>query len=102
MFELTQLVNDETAVRAAAYDRIRAAAHHGLAPVWEKVHVMERRLSTLGALRDTMLAVDPDRAPAFARHDAELRRRFDAIPQGPFGQRVVIQPIRVNLLRKAA
>lgn len=102
MFDLTQPVNDETAVRAAAYARIREAASHGLEQIWEKVHLMVRRLSTLDALRDQMLAVDPDRAPLFARHDAELRRRFDAIPLGPFNMRQVEQPIRVNLLRKVA
>jgi len=102
MFHLMQPVNDETEVRAAAYARVGEAPALGFEPVWEKVHLMVRRLSDLETLRDQMLAIDPGRAPLFEQHDAELRRRFEAIPLGPFNMRQVDQPIRVNLLRKAS
>jgi SAM-dependent methyltransferase len=99
-FELLRPVDDETAVRAAAYAAIGRAARHGLA------HEREVRFDTdvvhagFDGFRDRVVLADPGRAAAFAGMEDELRERFErAAERVPDGYRFV-QPMRVDLLRR--
>ena len=78
-FEVMRLVDDETAVRAAAYECLRAAADDGLFDhLREYRYDAPSRYASFAAFEEQILAVDPGRGPAFARHRETLRARFES------------------------
>ena len=98
-FELSQLVDDETEVRAAAYLALRAAVAKGVfREERETVYVNSVIAESFDAFVERMIRVDPERKPAIARHESELRERFRRLGSpGPKGI-IFDQPMRVNLL----
>lgn len=94
LFELTRVVEDETAVRAAAEDAL-ARAHGGAG--WRLIARREYsapvKYATFQAFRDELVKVDPTREAAVARqedwlralrrHRPGLRRRVLAGPADP-------------------
>jgi SAM-dependent methyltransferase len=101
MYELMRPVDDEGAVRAAAYDQIRAAPERGFEPLWEKRHLMSRRVPHYEGLREGSVRIDPARAPRFAALDTQLRADFERLATRlPEGGWELVQPVRANLLRR--
>ena len=100
-FELVKLVNDETEIRAHAYDVLKRAGDHGFDTEDEFTYIHPLRHKNFEHLRDKMVSVDADRAPLLDRHDAELRSSYDrlAVKTGDGDQ--FDQPIRVVILNKA-
>lgn len=102
-FELTRVVEDESAVRAHAYRVLQAGADHGLDLVDEVHYLRPVRLDGFDALRRLLLAADAGRRAALERHETELRRCFDAAPRHDDGTTELLAPTRANLLvRRAA
>jgi len=99
-FELVRPVDDETRVRAAAYDALRAAGE-GPALRWESelFYDAPSRYPDFDAFRDGMEAVDPDRATLFEAREEELRAAFERLGQRTAEGWEFGQPMRVNLLR---
>ena len=102
-FELLRPVDDETAVRAAARAAVARAPARGLV-----VHERELRFDApvlhagFDAFRDRVLLADATRAAAFAGLEHELRERFQRTAE-PHERGVRFrQPMRVDLLRRAA
>lgn len=103
MYELMRPIDDEGEVRAAAYAQIVDAPARGFTPLWEKQHLMSRRVPNYDALREGSIRIDPARAPRFAALDAQLRAGFEQratrLPEGGWE---LVQPIRTNLLQRKA
>jgi SAM-dependent methyltransferase len=101
-FELSQPVNDESAIRQKAYAAILEATAKGLDPVTETRYVADGKYASFEAWRENSIAIDPDRAPRFAAHETELRRRFESLGVRRDDGWHFPQPVRVNLLKKSA
>jgi SAM-dependent methyltransferase len=101
LFELTRVVEDETAVRAAADDAL-ARAHAGAA--WRLVTRREYsapvKYAGFQAFRDGLVKVDPAREAAVAAQEDWLRARFAAWAREADGAFWLDQPTRATLLRR--
>ena len=100
-WELTSLVEDERAVRAAAQESLAQASAAGLDRETTVEYDARLCLTGLEALRDRVVSVDPARADVFDARRAELAERFERLGtagQRP-GERCFRQPMRVDLLR---
>lgn len=99
-FSLTQRLEDETAVRAAAYAAIKAAPVHLWSHVREETYLAPLKFRDFDAFIQRMLAVNPARRTAVATYREKLQSDFmalgDAQPDGvSFGQ-----PCRAHLLQR--
>ena len=100
-FDLLKPIDDETEVRAAAYAEIGRATDYGFDQVSETRHLQPRKIPSFEALRDTVIAIDPTRAARFAAMESDLRAAFERLATKlPDGAYELIQPVRVNLLRR--
>lgn len=99
-FELVRPVDDETRVRAAAYEALRAAGEGpALRPEAELFYDAPSRYADFAAFRTGMEAVDPDRAAIFDAQEESLRAAFERLGESAAEGREFSQPMRVNLLR---
>lgn len=103
-FALSSLVEDEVEVRAAAQRALAEAGAAGLQRVRTVEYEVAIRLPDVAAFRRRTVSVDPERGPDFdARHDQIVSAfaRLGAAGERP-GERVFIQPMRADLLRRAS
>ncbi len=101
-FTRVQPNEDETVVRAKAYEAIRAAVAAGLlAEALELIYDAPYKIADFAAFKDAVIAVDEARRPRFEAKEAELRAAFEATAERRDGGYVLDQPSRLNLLRKA-
>jgi ubiquinone/menaquinone biosynthesis C-methylase UbiE len=100
-FELTRVVEDERAVRAAAQEALARASDAGLERETTLEYDVRLCLAGLGAVRDRLVSVDPARAPVFDARRAELAEAFERLgePGERPGERCFRQPMRADLLR---
>jgi ubiquinone/menaquinone biosynthesis C-methylase UbiE len=99
-FEATRSVNDETAVRTAAYHAIGSAIAGGLLPLREERYRSRRRISSFDEWREDQITRDDKRRAAFAAQPEIVRAQFEKHAQQEDGFFVFDQVRRVNLLRK--
>ncbi|MDP6786583.1 MAG: class I SAM-dependent methyltransferase [Rhodospirillales bacterium] len=99
-FDLLQPVDDETEVRASAYEAIKGAGAGGFAEEREVLYNRVMRFADFEAFRSLVLTIGPDRARHFAAIEDEMRRRFDHHGRDEEDGRAFDQPFRANLLRK--
>jgi SAM-dependent methyltransferase len=99
-FDLLQPVDDETEVRARAYEAIKGAGAQGFAEEREVLYTRVMRFADFEAFHSLVLTIGPDRAQHFATIKDEMRRRFDHHGRAEDGGRAFDQPFRANLLRK--
>ena len=100
-FDLLKPIDDETDVRAAAYTEIQRAGEYGFEPVFETRHLQPHKMPSFEALRDVVVAIDPSRKERVAAMEADLRANFEKLAtKQPDGSYELIQPVRVNLLRR--
>lgn len=100
-FELMRPVDDETDLRAAAYEQIMAAPALGFDLLWERRHFQPRRVASYDALKANSLSIDPGRAERFAAFDQQLRAGFERIATRlPDGGYELPNTIRAHLLRR--
>jgi len=100
-FELTRLVEDETHVRAKAYEALCRAGAHGLAATAEETYRNPLGFKDFEAFEARMVAVDPSRAPVLAEHRTSLRQKFEASAEATAEGYRFYQPARINLFRKS-
>ena len=102
-FELVQPIEDETVVRAKAYEAIRAAVGAGLlAEALELVYEAPYKIADFAAFKEAVIAVDEARRPRFDAIEADLRAAFETAAERRDDAYVLYQPSRLNLLRKAS
>lgn len=100
-FELMRPVEDETEVRARAWEALQAAEQGPLLKRnAELCFVAASKYRDFDALAAQTLAVDPRRAAALKRLDADLRTRFEALSERRDGAAFLDQPYRLTLLTR--
>ena len=98
-FELARLVDDETEVRARAYQALRDAVAQGVfREERETVYVHPMLAENFQAFAERMVRVEPGRKSAVVRHETELRERFRRLGRPSPAGVVFDQPMRANLL----
>lgn len=101
LFELTRVVEDETAVRAAADDAL-ARAHDGAG--WRllarREYAAPVKYAGFQAFRDGLVKVDPAREAAVAAQEDWLRARFAELAREADGAFWLDQPTRATLLQR--
>ena len=98
-FELVRSVDDETAIRAAAYRAIGQAVRPPRRAVSETVYLTPVRLADFAHLRQRIVGADPERGPQFDTIAEELQAEFLRTASLEDGRYVFDQPMRVNLLQ---
>lgn len=100
-YQLTRLVEDEEAVRAAAQDAIRHAVAAGLfAEQAEIIYLNPVRMDSYDAFAQRMGLIDAGRKSRVAADAAQLRERFHALATARDGAYFFDQPARLNILVK--
>lgn len=99
-FEMVRPIEDETRVRALAYDAMRAARRHGLAMAGESVHANPVLFKNFEAWRDRVASANPEREAIFDSLDRTLRESFERLGRKTPDGTAFEQPTRVNLLTK--
>lgn len=100
-FQVTRLVEDEEAVRAAAYAAVKRACAAGLfREQAEVIYLNPVRLDSYEAFAARMGLIDPERKARVTEGDAVLRERFHALAQVRDGAFVFDQPARLSILVK--
>jgi SAM-dependent methyltransferase len=102
-FELLRPLEDETSIRAHAYEVLLGAADaRGLTPVRELAYTSRVEVASLPAAVERLLAANPERRSRLGAEMPELERRFAALG-APTGRGFAFaQPMRLNHLRRAA
>lgn len=100
-FELLKPIDDETYVRAKAYEAIKRYSELGLSWVKEDIYNHPVRRESFEELRDKLTGPNPERDAVFVEKDQELRAAFDALgDKKEDGSTYFDQPTRMNLLQK--
>jgi ubiquinone/menaquinone biosynthesis C-methylase UbiE len=100
-FECVRPIDDETRVRALAYEALTRAGTVGLAMEREIAYVHTVLLKSYEALRERIVSANVEREALFAAKDAEMRALFERLATPTEEGFAFDQPMRVNLLRKA-
>lgn len=100
-FELMQPVHDETVVRAKAYEAIQGAGALGLSERSEFTYLHPAHHENFAQFKERLLRINPDRADAFAQHEAALQDAFQRLATPDADGFVFDQPMRVTVLAKA-
>lgn len=101
-FDLVRAIEDETEIRAHAYEAIQAAAQHGLKMLQEVWYDCPVKFADFTAFERSVVAVDEARVTAFARLKGELEQGFAAKGDARADGTYFAQPFRVNLLEKVS
>jgi hypothetical protein len=100
-FELMRPIEDETEIRAQAYEAVQAVcADEELEEIDEFVYRAPYRVKSFEAFRDGLIAVDSGRRPAVEAAEASLRQRFLASAEQRDAGFWFEIPSRLNLLRR--
>ncbi len=102
-FELVRAVEDETAVRAAAYAcLVEAGRGPGFRLAQEIEYDAPVRHRDFDAWRRRFIAVDPDREAQIAAVEPALRAGFERVSEPDGDARRILQPSRATLLERCA
>lgn len=99
-FELTRLIEDESHVRAKAYEALGHAGALGLVAISEETYRNPLGFKSFEAFEARTIAVDPVRAAVVAEHRAALAQKFEAAAEAAEDGYRFYQPARINLFRK--
>ena len=99
-FELNAPIDDETSVRASAYDAIQNAANHGFKQVQEIFYDTVYHYENFAAFKDNMIRIDPRRRAPFEAIEDDLRSAFERLGIADEDGIRFDQPMRVNVLQK--
>ncbi|HYG87498.1 MAG TPA: class I SAM-dependent methyltransferase [Azospirillum sp.] len=100
-FAVLKPVEDETAVRAAAYEALREPPA-GLVPELETVYLNTVRFRDFAQFIDSVVAADASRRERLPAVEAAMRRLFDEGARVEDGKAAFDQPMRLMVLRKTA
>jgi len=98
-FETCRPVDDETEVRALAYQALKSSPHLKMAREFRYLHTVEMR--TFAAFRDRIISANSEREARFDAMADELKALFEANGTRTDEGWRFDQPMRVNVLEKA-
>ena len=98
--ELSKIFNDETEIRASAYEAIKHIAATQLKQTKEFFYTKTNVHQSLEAYRDRSLRRDPHREAEYEAKKDEVRRVFETISVKTDKGYTFATPIRVNLMVK--
>lgn len=101
-FEAIRAVDDETEVRARAYEAIKAAPRIGFRLVAERFFVHPIVLRDFESLRERIVGADGSRAALVASLEPQLRSNLEHLGTKTADGYLFEQPTRANLLKKVA
>lgn len=99
-FELNALIDDETSVRAAAYDAIQKVAAGEVIEVREVSYHTIYHHENFEAYKESTIRIDPRRRGPFEAMAEDLRGAFDRLGVSEEKGMRFEQPMRVNILEK--
>ena len=100
-FQLMRPIEDETEVRARAYEAILAAAESPtVSEHRELTYAAPLRFDSFESFREGMIAVDENRRSAVEAEGERLRQSFEAAADHKDGAYHFASPSRLNLLRR--
>ncbi|WP_420349308.1 methyltransferase domain-containing protein [Pelagibius sp.] len=100
-FEMVRPIEDETEVRARAFEALkRAADGKTLTEEEQYIYRAPHRQASFEAFRDGMIAVDPARRPLVEAREESLRQSFMAAGEQRDGAFWFEIPSRLNLLKR--
>lgn len=99
-FELVRQIEDETEVRKAAYDAVKAAT--ALRPDREEFYDAPVRHESFAAYEKRSTGIHPNRAAQFERLRSKMMQDFERLGQRDANGVGFSQPTRANLLVKPA
>ncbi len=94
-FQLLRWVEDETEVRAAALEALKAAPSRGFEPVDEAACLHIERFADFEDFTRKAVSVDPARRAALPRVEGEARTAFAIHGRSEGGDHVFEQPVRL-------
>jgi ubiquinone/menaquinone biosynthesis C-methylase UbiE len=100
-FELHAPIDDETAVRAAAYEAIKKATARGFIQVREIFYQTVYHYRDFAAFKEEVIRIEPRRRELFEATESDLREVFDRLGVAEAAGTRFEQPMRVNLLKTA-
>jgi len=100
-FDLHAPIDDETAVRSAAYDAIKNATANGLKQVRELFYDTAHYYENFASFKEEMIRIEPSRRALFESTEDDLRKTFDRLGVLEEAGFRFDQPMRVNVLEKA-
>ena len=98
-FAVLKPVEDETAVRAAAYEAL-SAPPGGLVPEVETLYLTTVTFRDFAQFIDSVVAADQSRRDRLPGVEAEMRRLFEAGARIEDGKAAFDQPMRLMVLRR--
>lgn len=99
-FELLKPIDDETYVRAKAYEVIKRYEEAGLSWIAEEIYNHPVRRKSFEEMRDKLTGPNPEREKIFVEQEKELREAYDRLGTHKDGYTYFDQPTRMNLLQK--
>jgi ubiquinone/menaquinone biosynthesis C-methylase UbiE len=99
-FELSRLINDETEIRALAYQSILTTPEKGFKRLSEITYITENRHKNFASFKINSTSINPARDAIFEKHDSEIRNIFEELSIKDKGEYVFDHPIRGNLFER--
>ncbi len=100
-FELHAPIDDETLVRASAYEAIKNATSRGFTQVREIFYQTIYHYAEFATFKEEMIRIEPRRRDLFTSREDDLRNTFERLGVAEESGMRFEQPMRVNLLAKA-
>ena len=99
-FELSRLINDETEIRALAYQSILDLPKNGFQEILELIYISENRYESFESFRFNSTSINPAREKIFEEYKTEIRKLFKKYSIKNQGYYIFQNPIRVNLFER--
>ena len=99
-FELSKLINDETNIRALAYECILTLPSKGFEEITELIYIAENQHKDFESFKTNSISINSTRAEIFEKHDKELRTKFNKLSKKKQGIYTFLNPIRGNLFSR--
>jgi len=99
-FELSKLINDETDIRALAYEYILTVPSKGFKEITELIYITENQHKDFESFKTNSISINPTRSEIFEKQDKALRKKFNELSKKKQGFYTFLNPIRGNLFSR--
>jgi ubiquinone/menaquinone biosynthesis C-methylase UbiE len=99
-FELSRLINDETEVRALAYEKIINIPQTGFQAISEVIYITENKYKNFDAFRANSTSINPAREVIFKNNLDAIKTAFEENAIQADSHYVFNNPVRANLFER--